>query len=125
MAELAEQLFTSLRGVATLLDTASRTELYSSSLEQQRARVTDPELTPSARVLREMRDGDLPYFRLSMAYSEQWGAYFRARGLDPDLQAEFVAETRRSVLAQRAIEEADDLSFEQYLDHYFAQYRAL
>jgi glutamate--cysteine ligase len=72
-----------------------------------------------------MREKELPFFRLAMAYSEHWARYFRARTLSPQLQAAFEEESRRSVEAQREIERADDVSFEQYLDHYFAQYRAL
>ena len=125
MSACAETLFASLRQVAGLLDTASQSSLYSASLKLQEAAVAEPELTPSARVLREMREKELPFFRLAMAYSEHWARYFRARKLSPQMQAAFEEESRRSVEAQREIERADDVSFEQYLDHYFAQYRAL
>ena len=125
MTACANELFASLQQVAGLLDDASRSTLYSASLKQQMAAVADPELTPSARVLREMREKELPFFRLAMAYSEHWANYFRARPLSPQLQAAFEEETRRSLRAQREIEQADDISFEQYLDRYFAQYRAL
>ena len=125
MTEYASKLFADMQGVANLLDTASQTTLYSDSLQQQVAAGADPELTPSARVLREMREKNLPFFRLSMAYSEHWADYFRRRALSPQLQAEFEEETRRSLVAQREIEQSDRMSFEQYLDQYFAQYRAL
>jgi glutamate--cysteine ligase len=121
----AETLFASLRRVASLLDSASGTTLHSASLQRQEAAVADPELTPSARVLREMREKELPFFRLAMAYSEQWARYFRARALSPQLQAAFEEETRRSIQARREIEQADSASFEHYLDQYFSQYRAL
>jgi glutamate--cysteine ligase len=67
----------------------------------------------------------LPFFRLAMAYSEQWAQYFRQRPLAADTQAAFDAETERSLLAQRAIEESDNISFEHYLHNYFAQYQSL
>jgi glutamate--cysteine ligase len=121
----AEALFASLRPIADLLDTANQSSRYSASLKLQAAAVADPELTPSARVLREMRERELPFFRLAMAYSEQWADYFRARKLSPQVQADFEEETRRSLRAQREIEAADDASFAGYLDAYFAQYRAL
>jgi glutamate--cysteine ligase len=125
MSTLADALFIGLRQVAGLLDNASRSTLHSASLQQQEAAVADPELTPSARVLREMREKELPFFRLAMAYSNQWAGYFRARHLSPQVHAAFEEKTRRSIQAQRDIEQADAISFEQYLDHYFAQYRAL
>ncbi len=87
--------------------------------------MADPELTPSARILREMRDRNLSFFRLAMTYSEQWAQYFRERPLATDVQIAFDEETRRSLLAQREIEQSDDISFEQYLDNFFTQYKAL
>jgi len=125
LKECADQLFAGLRGVAALLDDAHDCRLYSTSLERQAASVADPDLTPSARILREMRERDLPFFRLTMAYSEQWAAYFRNRPLSAAAQAAFEEETRQSLLAQREIEETDNIGFEQYLDNYFSQYRAL
>lgn len=125
MTECAEDLFASLRQVAKLMDTATDSSLYSATLKQQEAAVADPDLTPSARVLREMREQNLPFFRLGMAYSERWAGYFRNRSLSPELQAAFEQETARSLQAQLEIEHADQISFEEYLDNYFAQYRAL
>ena len=123
--ECAQDLFRDLQDVASLLDEANQSTLHAASLQEQIAKVADPELTPSARVLREMREQELPYFRLTMAYSERWASYFRNRPLAPAVQAAFEEETRRSLEAQREIEQSDQVSFEQYLDNYFAQYRAL
>jgi glutamate--cysteine ligase len=111
--------------VAALFDTAFDSSAYSTSLQQQAAKVADPELTPSARILREMHDRDLPFFRLARAYSEQWASHFREQTLAPDVQAAFEQEAKRSVAAQADIEQSDDISFEQYLQRFFAQYQAL
>lgn len=125
LTERATSLCQQLQGVAELLDEASATDDYSASLGVQAARVADPELTPSARILREMREQELPFFRLAMGYSERWAEEFRSRSLPAATQAAFEDETRRSIVAQREIEQSDQLSFEQYLERYFAQYRAL
>ena len=125
LVDCAGELLAGIAQVATLLDTAHSTGLYAASIQQQVAKAADPELTPSARVLREMRQRDMPFFRLAMDYSEHWARYFRARELPPQLRARLEEETRRSLAAQREIEQSDQLSFEQYLDNYFAQYRAL
>jgi glutamate--cysteine ligase len=125
MTQWAQDLLESMRPIATLLDTAHGTALYSESLQNQLAKVADAELTPSARVLREMRERELPFFRLAMAYSEQWAAYFRQRKLSSEQQQAFEAQTQQSLLAQRAIEQSDDISFDHYLQHFFAQYQNL
>jgi len=125
MTDCATELFDSMQAVAQLLDTANESTQYSESLQQQQAKVADPELTPSARILREMKEKDLPFFRLAMAYSERWADHFRDRELSAETLRAFEEETRRSLAAQREIEQADDVSFSQYLDQYFAQYRQL
>ena len=123
--DCAGELLAGIQQVAALLDAAHGTDLYGASLRHQAAKVADPELTPSARVLREMRDQQLPFFRLAMGYSEQWAQYFRQRSLSPQVQAAYQEETRRSLAAQQAVEQADLVGFDQYLANYFAQYRAL
>jgi glutamate--cysteine ligase len=125
LAQWAGDLLEAMEPVAALFDTAFDSSAYSTSLQQQAAKVADPELTPSARILKEMHDRDLPFFRLAMAYSEQWASHFREQTLAPDIQAAFEQEAKRSVAAQADIEQSDDISFEQYLQRFFAQYQAL
>jgi glutamate--cysteine ligase len=111
--------------VAKLLDTAHGQQQYGASLARQQARVADPELTPSARVLREMREQDVPFFRLAMNYSLQWAEYFQQRPFPTEAAAALEQESRRSLEAQRDIEASDDISFEQYLENFFSQYQSL
>ena len=85
----------------------------------------DPELTPSARILREMREQDLPFFRLALAYSQRWAEYFKGRELAPEVMARFEAESRRSLQAQHDLEADQTIDFEQYLQNFFRQYQAL
>jgi glutamate--cysteine ligase len=125
MTQWAQELLEAMHPIATLLDTAHKQTDHSASLQDQLAKVADSELTPSARVLSEMRERNLPFFRLAMGYSEQWAAHFRQRTLPKERQDAFENETAQSLLAQRTIEQSDDLSFEQYLQNFFAQYKNL
>ena len=114
MVQWAQEMLHEMNPIAALLDNVHQSGHYSSSLEHQQAKLADPELTPSARILREMRDRKLSFFRLAMTYSEQWALYFRARPLAADVQSAFDEETRTSLAAQRAIEESDAVDFAQY-----------
>jgi glutamate--cysteine ligase len=60
-----------------------------------------------------------------MGYSERWAEYFREHPPSPEVQANFDRETRESLQAQRDIEESEGISFEQHLDNFFSQYKAL
>ena len=125
MVQWASEMLAQMRPIAALLDAVHESSDYNASLENQLAKLADPELTPSARVLREMRERQLSFFRLAMTYSEQWAQYFRERPLAADIQIAFETETRSSLLEQRDIEQSDNVSFEQYLDNFFAQYQHL
>jgi len=123
--EWARDLLDAMAPVAALLDRAHDGDAYTAGLGAQRDRVEDPELTPSARILREMRERELPFFRLAMGYSECWAEFFRKRPLAPEVLAAFEQESARSLAAQAQTEAADDIGFDAYLDRYFAQYREL
>ncbi len=94
MVQWARDMLHAMRPIAALLDAVHESGDYSASLDNQLAKVADPELTPSARMLREMRDRKLSFFRLAMTYSEQWAQYFRERPLAADVQSAFDEETR-------------------------------
>ena len=125
MAQWAGELLSGMELVARELDEAHDCADYVLDLQAQQAKVEDPELTPSARILREMREQDLPFFRLAMGYSKRWAEHYRTRVLPQAEKARFEEESKRSLRAQREIESSDDISFERYLDNFFSQYRAL
>jgi glutamate--cysteine ligase len=125
LAQWGRDMLNEMRPIAALLDAVHESGDYSASLDHQLAKVEDPELTPSARVLREMRERKMSFFRLAMTYSEQWAQYFRERPPAAEVQIDFDEKTRRSLLAQTEIERTDSVSFEQYLKNFFAQYQTL
>lgn len=125
MVQWAGELLGAMQRVADLLDEAHGGDRYARSLQDQAAKIDDPELTPSARLLREMREQDLPFFRVAMGYSEQWADYFRNRVLAPETRARFEEETRRSLRAQRDMEHGDTIGFGEYLETFYEQYKSL
>jgi glutamate--cysteine ligase len=125
MTQWADELLSAMQPIAQLLDTAHSSDQYNTSLELQRAKVAEPELTPSARILREMHEQNLPFFRLAMNYSEQWAQYFQKRELATNVRAAFELDTQRSIERQKELEQSDVISFEQYLRDFFDQYNTL
>ncbi|MFK7977858.1 MAG: glutamate--cysteine ligase [Halioglobus sp.] len=118
----ANQLLEAMQPIAALFDKEHQTEAYSSALEQQKNKVSDASLTPSARVLREMKEKELPFFRLAMHYSEQWAAHFQDRQLSDEAKTKYTEEAERSLAAQESIEQADSISFQDYLQNFYQQY---
>ncbi|RLQ21027.1 glutamate--cysteine ligase [Seongchinamella sediminis] len=125
LSDWAGDLLADLGPIAEALDAAHGGGAYSESLREQAAKVADAELTPSARVLREMREQGQPFFRFAMAYSERWAGHFRQQTLAPDTAARFARQAKESLQAQRELEAAEEISFEQYLANFYHQYQTL
>jgi glutamate--cysteine ligase len=125
LQQWADELLDQIAHTAQLLDSAHASTAHTDSLMQQRRKIADPELTPSARIVRELRDQHIPYSQFVLEKSAQHALHFRGRELAPKLIAEFVEMAERSLQAQLEIEASDQLPFDRYLQKYFDQYRAL
>ena len=83
--------------------------------------LSDPDLTPSARMLAEMDQNGEEFYHFAMRMSRQHQQWFAERALDADKNAHFQTLARESIEKQRAIEADDDVSFETFLQNYFDQ----
>lgn len=111
-AELTDQL----AGICELLDGGDPTRQYQRALTRQIEKLSEQELTPAARLLRELRRTGADY----ADYTCQLSAGHRQRlldpaGHDPAVLARFADEVVESVRAQSAAERADRGSFDDYL----------
>jgi glutamate--cysteine ligase len=125
LSDWASRLVGEMAPIAQLLDEVHETGDYSTAIATQQDKIADPEQTPSARVLREMREQQQAFFRLALGYSQRWADHFKARQLSNGTEAKLHQEANRSLQAQRDIEAADDVSFEQYLASFYAKYDAV
>ncbi|MEM1110886.1 MAG: glutamate--cysteine ligase [Pseudomonadota bacterium] len=125
LRQWALELSAEMESISAVLDRAHASVDYLKALETQRARIEDPENTPSARVLREMRESEIPFFRLAMGYSERWSQYYRERTLSQALKESMTLAAAESLSRQADIEQSDEISFPEYLDRFYAQYDAL
>ena len=104
-----------------LLDKESEAPIYCSALQQQRAKISDPDLTPSARVLADMADNQEEFYHFALRMSQQHHRWFAERELSAEKRAQFEQAARDSLQRQQEIEAADDIPFATFLDNYFAQ----
>ncbi|SDD34900.1 glutamate--cysteine ligase [Paraburkholderia lycopersici] len=120
MQDWAEELLEKIGRAAATLDAARGGDEHARSLATQRAKLADPVLTPSARVLQTMRDGRQSFLQFGLAQSERHAAHFLARPLDAATTAEFEALARDSLVEQAQLERDEVGSF----DAFVAAYRA-
>ena len=90
------------------------------SLARQRAKVLEPDLTPSARMLAEMRERGESFFGLAQRLSQAHRRALLSQPLAPERQAMLEELSRSSLLRQARIEAEDDLDFDTFLDRYLA-----
>jgi len=109
------ELLQDLEHNAGLLDEIHGGDSYSASLAAQRAKVNDPQLTPSGKMLKEMQDKELSFFALSMQLSQTHHAYLRDNGLDEATNTQMRNTAAESHDKQKEIEAGDALSFDEFL----------
>ena len=81
----------------------------------------DPELTPSARMLNEMRDRGEGFYHFARRMSEIHQHFFRNLPLDNDKEKYFDELAIKSIEDQAAMEATNEISFERYLQRYYSQ----
>jgi glutamate--cysteine ligase len=120
LTDWAREIVTKVMAVAEMIDQADRAGSYSSAVAEMAGRVEDPDLTPSARLLFELRDAGASFFEFALDVARSHKEYFGTIAPLPAERAqELEQEARLSLERQHAIEAADDIDFEEYLARYF------
>ncbi len=107
--------------VCRLLDGDEPGGVYSRALAAQRQVVEEPALTPSARMLAEMRERGEGFLAHAQRLAMEHDDYFSALGCDGEQQRRLLEEAEHSLVAQHEIEAGDSQSFEEFLAAYQAQ----
>ncbi|KPK40072.1 MAG: glutamate--cysteine ligase [Gammaproteobacteria bacterium SG8_47] len=121
LREWAAELCDAMQGACELLDRFEPDNPFGRSLAAQRELVRDPEQTPSARMLAEMRHSSEGFYAFARRMSETHRRYFNSQSLSPEREQFFASLAAESIQQQHDIEVADDIDFEEYLARYFAQ----
>ena len=119
LQDWASELCNKMKPVASLLDRANYCENYFSSVKSQIASVFDPDLTPSARMLAEMRENDEGFFHHAQRMSKHHYQYYKTHELSEDKIRFFEEAAKESLDRQHQIEAEDSISFDEFLQNYF------
>lgn len=125
LREWANQLLGSLTHAATLLDSIQdsgqdsikgQAGEYAAALNAQIAKVEDSALTPSGRLLAEMREQRLTFSELGLQLSQrQRDALSGGAGLTAEEEARFAQTALESITRQTEIEAESQLDFDDFL----------
>ena len=121
LTEWGAEVLAACEPLAATLDAAYGTGDYSAALREARALMTAPERTPSARVLDSIvRQHDKQFERFAREQSAAARDALLALPWSDAQQARYVALAEESMAAQKAIEAADTLPFEEWREQYMA-----
>jgi glutamate--cysteine ligase len=121
LRDWAGEICSAMAGICELLDTQSQSDDFSATLQRQVAKISNPELTPSAQMLREMRANREGFFHFAQRLSLQHHDYFQQLEIDSERDRLFRDEAGRSHARQAEMERAPQTSFAQFLQEYFSQ----
>jgi glutamate--cysteine ligase len=99
------------------MDQHANSTLYGSALAAQLAKVRNPNLTPSAKVVKALGESQ-SFFHFTMQRARQHADFFAGQPASRGSNARLSAEAHQSLIKQSQIEEADHLSFTDFVNDY-------
>ena len=121
LAQWGNELLDRIAPYAALYDSALGGDA-ARALAAQRAKLGDPDATPSARLLRELVDGGVSFHDYSLDLSRKHAETLRAQL--PATAAAYEQAARDSAAEQIRIEQADTEDFDTYVARYHAALKA-
>ena len=121
LRDWARELLTAMEGMSEILEAGHPERGYGTSLQRQLETARDPDRTPSARMLREMRETGEGFHSFAKRMSLKHQHYFKSLPEDPLVTARFEAQARESLQAQQELEARPQAPFGEFLAEYFAQ----
>lgn len=121
LADWAAEIVTQVMAVAQVLDQRFGDDRYQKACMQQMALIEDADKTPSATVLRLMRENKEGFYHFSKRMSDLHHTYFNNLPVNAEKQQLFEQYARQSLQQQQQLEAAEQQDFETFLQQYFAQ----
>jgi glutamate--cysteine ligase len=105
---------------ADLLDRVNGGTLHAQTIAVQRAKVEQPELTSSARVLQQLRDRKISFLDFSLEISQGHADAFRRNKPSAEMDAAFRRQSAQSLQEQRQLELSETGDFSAFVAAYHA-----
>ncbi|MCU7830740.1 MAG: glutamate--cysteine ligase [Candidatus Thiodiazotropha sp. (ex Myrtea sp. 'scaly one' KF741663)] len=110
-----------MQPICEVLDEGMDETPYQTSLQLQRSRLQDADLTPSAIMLAEMHERGEGFYHFAQRKSQEHYQYFMQHEHSMEDQHLLAHEATDSWRRQRDIEASDKVSFDAFLHSYFSQ----
>ena len=117
----AEEILQAMQPLAALLAEQTQDSDYVESLLQQQKKVQQPDLTPSGRMLREMRENGEGFYQFARRLSQEQWRYFSDLQLDEYFRDHMQELGRQSLQQQQQLEADSSESLDAFLQRYFSR----
>jgi glutamate--cysteine ligase len=114
------ELLLEMQQTAALLDEAYGSTNYVQSVQEQQKKLDNPELTPSAQVLKVMREQNLSHSEFVMQQAKLHKQTLLSDLIDQNMEVKLRDMQGDSLQEQREIEAADSQDFDSYLAEYMS-----
>lgn len=117
----AREILDKVMAVAEIIDRQEGCNSYGQSVQLMQSMIENPEETPSARLIEELRTTNRSFFDLALSSANGHRDYFAAiTPLSAGRQSQFEQEASESIARQQEIEAGDEISLDEYLAGYFS-----
>ncbi|MBF0264748.1 MAG: glutamate--cysteine ligase [Gammaproteobacteria bacterium] len=126
LTDWASEICTNTMKVAELLDRNENTKnVYQNSVEEQFTKIKNPDKTPSAIMLNEMRENKESFHQFAYRRSKLNQHYFLQQTLSDNVKKELQTLAKESIIKQKEIEAEPQQDFDEFLESYFNVYKSL
>ena len=124
LTQWGHELLEQIAPYAALYDSALGGTAYADALAAQRAKLDQPDTTPSARLLADLKASGLSFHDFSLALSRKQADALRAEPLPADIAAAYEQAAAQSTAEQLRLEQSDTEDFDTYVARYHAALKA-
>ncbi|MGK9066271.1 glutamate--cysteine ligase [Stutzerimonas chloritidismutans] len=114
----ADELLDDIGQIAALLDRSQGSNAHAQALDEQRAKVADSRLTPSAQVLDALHQSGESFSQFALRQTRLHAEHLRSQPLPAAQLAAFEQASRESLDQQAEMEAADTLDFDAFVEEY-------
>ena len=118
MSEWANEILEKVGNASSMLDHIHASTSYTSSLATQSAKIADPNLTPSGKILTDMKKGGLSFFEFSLQQSTKHRNELQNNGLSEAAEKMMTETAAQSLKKQTEIETLETEGFDEYLKNW-------
>jgi len=121
LRHFANEILSEMLELASAMDDLEDHRQYRAAIEAQLPRVADLSLTPSALILKTLRDEKISFKEFALELSRRHAIHWRSDRLSAEKEAEYSAIAGASRNRQAEIEASDRIDFDAFLEAYKQQ----